>query len=207
VFTGIVERVARITRLEHAAGRVELEIDAGADLVREVKLGDSIALSGACLTVVATRGEKLAFQVVPESLRMTSLGTRKPGGGLNLERAMRADARLDGHIVQGHVDGVGTVREVRADGDDQIVRIDCAPDLAVQLVPKGSIAVEGVSLTAVEPDERGFSVALIPHTRAVTTLGSLERGQVVNLELDVLGKYVFRYLARTRANVDPPKPG
>ncbi len=198
MFTGIVERVARITRLETAAGRVELEIEVGGEIAREVKLGDSIALSGTCLTVVAVRGERLAFQVVPESLRVTSLGGRKAGGALNLERAMRADARLDGHIVQGHVDGVGSVREVRADGDDQLVRIDCAPELAVQLVPKGSIAVEGVSLTAVDPDESGFSVALIPHTRAVTTLGSLERGQAVNLELDVLGKYVFRYLARTR---------
>jgi riboflavin synthase alpha subunit len=198
VFTGIVERVARITRLESVAGRVELEIDAGADVAREVKLGDSIALSGACLTLVAVRGDRLAFQVVPESLRMTSLGARKAGGLLNLERAMRADARLDGHIVQGHVDGVGQVRELRADGDDLLVHIECAPELAVQLVPKGSIAVEGVSLTAVDPDARGFWVALIPHTRAVTTLGSLESGQSVNLELDVLGKYVFRYLARMR---------
>ena len=198
MFTGIVERVARITRLENVAGRVELEVEAGADVAREVKLGDSISLSGACLTVVAVRGERLAFQVVPESLRMTSLGARKPGEALNLERAMRADARLDGHIVQGHVDGVGTVREIRADGDDRLIRIDCARELAEQVVPKGSVAVEGVSLTAVEPDDRGFWVALIPHTRAVTTLGSVGPGQAVNLELDVLGKYVFRYLARLR---------
>ncbi|HTO55686.1 MAG TPA: riboflavin synthase [Myxococcota bacterium] len=198
MFTGIVERIARITRLEHVAGRVELEIEAGADIAKDVRLGDSIALSGTCLTVVAVRGERLAFQVVPESLRMTSLGARKSGEGLNLERAMRVDARLDGHIVQGHVDGVGTVREVRADGEDRLIRIDCAPELAEQIVPKGSIAVEGVSLTAVDPDERGFGVALIPHTRAVTTLGALTPGQAVNLELDVLGKYVFRYLARMR---------
>jgi len=196
VFTGIVERKGRITQLEPSAGRVELEVELGADLAAEVRIGDSISLSGACLTVVAMRGGSARFQVVPESLRMTSLGARKPGGELNVERAMRADARLDGHIVQGHVDGVGTVREVRADGDDRMVRIDCARELAVQLVPKGSIAVEGVSLTAVAPDELGFWVALIPHTRAVTTLGALEPGQPVNLELDVLGKYVFRYLAQ-----------
>lgn len=196
MFTGIVERKGRITRLEPSAGRVELEVELGADLAAEVRIGDSISLSGACLTVVAMRGGSARFQVVPESLRMTSLGARKPGGELNVERAMRADARLDGHIVQGHVDGVGTVREVRADGDDRMVRIDCARELAVQLVPKGSIAVEGVSLTAVAPDELGFWVALIPHTRAVTTLGALEPGQPVNLELDVLGKYVFRYLAQ-----------
>ena len=196
MFTGIVERKGRITRLEPSAGRVELEVELGADLAAEVRIGDSISLSGACLTVVAMRGGSARFQVVPESLRMTSLGARKPGGELNVERAMRADARLDGHIVQGHVDGVGTVREVRADGDYRMVRIDCARELAVQLVPKGSIAVEGVSLTAVAPDELGFWVALIPHTRAVTTLGALEPGQPVNLELDVLGKYVFRYLAQ-----------
>jgi riboflavin synthase alpha subunit len=197
VFTGIVERVARISRLENVAGRVELEIEAGADLASEVRIGDSIALNGACLTVVAIRGPRLAFQAVPETLRLTSLGLCKPGGALNLERAMRADARLDGHIVQGHVDGTGTVRELRADGDDLLMRIDCAPELAQQLVAKGSIAVEGVSLTAVKPDATGFWVALIPHTRAVTTLGSLAPGATVNLELDVLGKYVFRYLERT----------
>jgi len=196
MFTGIVERRGRITRLERAGGRVELEVELGSDIAAEVRIGDSIALSGTCLTVVSVHGGRARFQVVPESLRMTSLGAGKVGGELNVERAMRADARLDGHIVQGHVDGVGTVREVRADGEDRMVRIDCARELAVQLVPKGSIAVEGVSLTAVAPDENGFWVALIPHTRAVTTLGTLEPGQAVNLELDVLGKYVFRYLAQ-----------
>jgi riboflavin synthase len=202
MFTGIVERTARITRLEPRAGRIELEVDLGAELASEVSIGDSVALSGACLTVVSVRGGNVAFQVVPESLRMTSLGARQVGSELNVERAMRADARLDGHIVQGHVDGVGTVRELRADGDDRMVRIDCARDLAVQLVPKGSIAVDGVSLTAVSPDATGFWVALIPHTRAVTTLGALAPGQTVNLELDVLGKYVFRYLAQRNSNVD-----
>jgi len=196
VFTGIVERVARITRLESVAGRVELEIDAGADLAAEVRLGDSIAIAGCCLTVVAVRGPTLAFQAVAETLRRTSLGSRKAGDAVNLERAMRADARLDGHIVQGHVDGTGTVRSIQPDGEDRLVRIDSPAELARQIVPKGSVAVEGVSLTVVEPDERGFAVALIPHTLAVTTLAGLSPGDPVNLELDVLGKYVFRYLER-----------
>jgi riboflavin synthase alpha subunit len=201
VFTGIVERVARIARLESTGERLELEVEAGAEIAREVRIGDSVALDGCCLTVVAVRGERLAFQAVPETLRRTSLGARKAGDALNLERAMRADSRLDGHIVQGHVDGTGTVRELRAEGADQLVRIDAPRELAVQLVPKGSVAVEGVSLTVVEPDERGFWVALIPHTRAVTTLGALAPGQAVNLELDVLGKYVWKYLERIgRAN-------
>ena len=196
MFTGIVERVARIARLEAAGERLELEVEAGAEIAREVRIGDSVALNGCCLTVVAVRGEKLAFQAVPETLRRTSLGARKAGDALNLERAMRADSRLDGHIVQGHVDGTGAVRELRAEGADQLVRIDAPRELALQLVPKGSVAVEGVSLTVVEPDERGFWVALIPHTRAVTTLGALAPGQAVNLELDVLGKYVWKYLER-----------
>jgi riboflavin synthase alpha subunit len=197
VFTGIVERVARITAIAPVAGRLELEIETGRELAAEVRIGDSIALSGCCLTVVAIRGDRLAFQAVPETLRLTSLGARKVGDPINLERSMRADSRLDGHIVQGHVDGVGTVRALHPDGDDWLLRIDCPPELAAQLVPKGSVAVEGTSLTVVEPDGRGFSVALIPHTRAVTTLGKLEPGSVVNLELDVLGKYVFQYLQRT----------
>ena len=194
MFTGIVERVARITRLETVAGRVELEIEAGAELSSEVRLGDSISISGCCLTVVAVRGAALAFQAVPETLRRTSLGSRKPGDAVNLERAMRADARLDGHIVQGHVDGIGTIRSIRSDPEDCLVRIDCPAELARQIVQKGSVSVEGVSLTVVDPDERGFSVALIPHTLAITTLGGLSSGVPVNLELDVLGKYVFRYL-------------
>ena len=196
MFTGIVERVGRLARLDAAGERLELEVEAGADIARDVRIGDSVALAGCCLTVVAVRGERLAFQAVPETLRRTSLGARRPGDPLNVERAMRADARLDGHIVQGHVDGTGTVRELRPEGDDILVRIDAPRELAVQLVPKGSVAVEGVSLTVVEPDERGFWVALIPHTRAVTTLGALAPGEAVNLELDVLGKYVWKYLER-----------
>lgn len=196
MFTGIVERVGRLALLSPAGERLELEVEAGAEIAREVRVGDSVALAGCCLTVVAVRGERLAFQAVPETLRRTSLGARRAGDALNVERAMRADARLDGHIVQGHVDGTGAVRELRAEGDDLLVRIDAPRELAVQLVPKGSVAVEGVSLTVVDPDERGFWVALIPHTRAVTTLGALVPGQTVNLELDVLGKYVWKYLER-----------
>src|SRR5512139_1871224 len=149
MFTGIVERVGRITRLEAGPGTVDLEVEVGADVVREVKLGDSIALAGCCLTVVGLRGDRLAFEAVPETLRCTSLGARRAGDPINVERAMRMDARLDGHIVQGHVDGTGTVRSVRAEGGDVLVRIECTPELARQLVPKGSITVDGVSLTVV----------------------------------------------------------
>ena len=136
------------------------------------------------------------FQAVPETLRLTSLGARAPGDRVNLERAMRADARFDGHIVQGHVDGTGRIRSLRRAGSDVLLRTECGSELAHQLVPRGSITLNGVSRTVIAPDASGFTVALIPHTLAVTTLGERQEGDSVNLELDVLGKYVLRYLER-----------
>jgi riboflavin synthase len=129
---------------------------------------------------------------------LTSLGDRAVGDRVNVERSMRADARFGGHIVQGHVDGTGRVAEIREEGDEVQIRVDCAEDLARLLVQKGSVAIDGVSLTVVDPDAHGFSVALIPHTLAETTLGTAKRGDRVNLEVDVLGKYVFSYLDRIR---------
>src|SRR5690606_2908944 len=155
-----------------------------------------IAVNGACLTVTAVEDGCLAFDAVPETLARTSLGALAPGARVNLERAMRADGRFDGHIVQGHVDGTGRVRALERDGDDVRLRVACAPELARLLVPKGSVAVDGVSLTVAEVDDDGFAVALIPHTLAETNLGERRPGDLVNLEADVLGKYVLRYLER-----------
>jgi riboflavin synthase alpha subunit len=202
MFTGIVEAVGAIARIEPRGSRVELEIDAGA-LAEGVAIGSSIAVSGCCLTVTQARGRALVFEAVPETLRRTALGERRAGDRVNLERALRADARLDGHIVQGHVDGTGRVRALAREGDDVRMTIACEPALAALLVPKGSVTVDGVSLTVVDPNEREFSVALIPHTLAVTTLGERRSGDRVNLEADVLGKYVRHYvesLARARAS-------
>ncbi len=195
MFTGIVEGTARLARLEPRGAAVELELEAGA-LAAGVAVGDSVALDGCCLTVTRVEGERLWFQAVPETLRLTSLGARRAGDRMNVERALRADARLGGHIVQGHVDGTGTVRSVERAGEDVRVRIECASGIARLLVPKGSVAVDGVSLTVVAPDVSGFSVALIPHTLAATTLGGRRAGDRVNLETDVLGKYVVSYLER-----------
>jgi riboflavin synthase len=165
------------------------------------KLGDSISVNGSCLTVVSVQGDRLAFDAIRETLERTALGGLKTGSRVNLERAMRADARLDGHIVQGHVDEAGRVRELRQNGQDVQLFVDCSRGFAELLVPKGSIAIEGVSLTVVGVEGEGFDVALIPHTLASTTLGELRGGERVNLEADVLGKYVKRYLER----VLPPK--
>lgn len=196
MFTGIVEAQGRIARIEPCGGRVDLEIEAPDELARGVAVGDSISVDGCCLTVAARAGARLAFQAVPETLRRTALGERAPGDAVNLERALRADARLDGHIVQGHVDGVGRVEALRNESEDVRMRIACPPELARLLVQKGSVAVDGVSLTVVDPDAGGFSVALIPHTMQLTTLGRLVPGARVNLEADVLGKYVLQYLER-----------
>ncbi len=195
MFTGIVEAIGTVVQIDVEEDRVDLVVRVTPEF-SGVKVGDSVAISGCCLTVTAVDGARLSFQVVPETLRLTSLGARAPGDRVNLERAMRADARFDGHIVQGHVDGTGRIRSIRRAGSDVLLRTECGSELARQLVPRGSITLDGVSLTVIDPDASGFTVALIPHTLAVTTLGERQEGDGVNLELDVLGKYVLRYLER-----------
>jgi riboflavin synthase len=195
VFTGIVETVGAVRAIAPRGAVSELAIEAAA-VVPGTKVGDSIAVSGTCLTVTAIEGAVLRFDAIAETLERTSLGGLRVGSRVNLERAMRADGRLDGHIVQGHVDGTGRVRELRREGDDVRLFVDCPDDFAELLVEKGSVAIDGVSLTVVGVARAGFDVALIPHTLAVTTLGALAPGAAVNLEADVLGKYVKRYLDR-----------
>lgn len=195
MFTGIVEAIAQVTRLELRGDLAELAVQAPA-LAGEVALGDSVAVNGACLTISEVHPTELRFQAVRETLSKTSLGDLAVGSPVNLERAMRADARLDGHIVQGHVDGTGLVRSVERDGDDVRFAVDTDAGFADLLVEKGSVAIEGVSLTVCDVGENGFDVALIPHTLEVTTLGGLAPGRRVNLEADVLGKYVKKYLGK-----------
>ena len=195
MFTGIVETVGRVVSLEPAGDKTRLRIEAPR-VADGTSIGASIAVNGACLTVVEATAREVVFEAVRETLERTALGELRPDARVNLERALRADARLDGHIVQGHVDGTGRVRALERQGEDVRLVVDCAPELARQLVPKGSIAVDGVSLTLVGVSDAGFDVALIPHTLAETTLGERRPGDRVNLEADVLGKYVLRYLER-----------
>jgi len=200
VFTGIVEAVGTIAALEPRGSQVGVVVEARA-VVEGVRIGDSIAVNGACLTVtkIDAAAGRLEFDAVRETLERTSLGDQRVGARVNLERAMRADGRLDGHIVQGHVDGTGRVADLARDGDDVRVAVECGPEIARYLVPKGSVAIDGVSLTVVGVSDAGFDVALIPHTLAATNLGDRRLGDRVNLEADVLGKYVVRYLERTRS--------
>ena len=195
MFTGIVEVVGTVAEIEAAGQLTRLVVEAPA-ISDGVRVGDSVAVNGGCLTVTRVEAGRLAFEVVKETLECTSLGELAVGASVNLERALRADARLDGHIVQGHVDATGRVRELRREGDDVRLAIECAPEVAAELVAKGSVAIDGVSLTVVGVDEGGFDVALIPHTLEATTLGRRRVGDRVNLETDVLGKYVKRHLDR-----------
>ena len=195
MFTGIVETVGGVVEVRVRGETLTLSIEAPA-VAAGVRVGDSVSVNGGCLTVVAARDELLTFEAVRETLERTSLGSLRAGSRVNLERALRADARLDGHIVQGHVDEAGRVRELRRRGEDVQLFVACSSGFADWLVPKGSVAIEGVSLTVVEVGDDGFEVVLIPHTLAMTTLGALRVGERVNLEADVLGKYVKRYLER-----------
>ena len=190
MFTGIVRELGTVDAFDGSRLVV-----AAPETAASAAVGDSVAVAGVCLTVVANEDGRLAFDAVPETLSRTALGTLERGDGVNVEPSLRVGDPLGGHVVQGHVDAVGRVRSVTSEGDGRRVWVD-APEAVVRYcIEKGSIAVDGVSLTVAAFDDEGFEVALIPHTLAVTTLGRLEPGHEVNLEADVLGKVVERLLA------------
>jgi riboflavin synthase len=195
MFTGLVRELGTVTAIDGGYDGVRLRVNAP-ETACDAKLGDSIALAGVCLTVVEANEGTLAFDAVPETLARTSLGGLSAGSRINVEPSLRAGEPLGGHIVQGHVDGVGSVRSVEPEGDGRRIWIDAPPELLRYAVAKGSIAVEGVSLTVAALDDGAFAVALIPHTLAVTTLGALQVKDAVNLEVDVLAKYVEKLLPR-----------
>ncbi len=194
MFTGIVEAVGDVVSL--AARGETTRIAVRSALAREVKLGESVAVNGCCLTIVEPHAEELRFEAIRETLEKTALGDLTAGARVNLERAMMASARFDGHIVQGHVDEAGRVREWRRRGEDVQLFVETSREFADACIAKGSVTVQGVSLTIVGVAHDGFDVALIPHTLQVTTLGALTVGVRVNLEADVLGRYVQKYVAR-----------
>ena len=183
MFTGIVRERGRVAAFDGSRLVVEASVDA--------ELGDSVALDGVCLTVVERGDGRLAFDVVPE----TQARAKRFGAEVNVEPALRAGDPLGGHYVQGHVDGVGTVRSLEPEGEGRRMWIEAPPDILRYCVEKGSVAVDGVSLTVAELAADAFAVALVPHTLEVTTLGRVETGTQVNLEADVLAKYVERLLA------------
>ena len=193
MFTGIVRERGRVGAVEGGEAGVRLRVEAPAT-AGGAAVGDSVSIGGVCLTVVETRDGVLAFDAVPETLRRTALGTLAAGDAVNVEPALRAGEPLGGHVVQGHVDGVGHVRSVEPEGDGARVWFDAPSEVLRYCVEKGSVAVDGASLTVAALDDTGFAVALVPHTLAATTLGAVAPGDAVNLEADVLAKYVERLL-------------
>ncbi len=211
MFTGIVTQRARVADVVPApsgeAGALRLVLDLERPLPG-TGLGDSVALDGCCLTVVALDGVRVAFDAIPETLRKTTLGRRRVGDRLHVEAALRLGDALGGHLVQGHVDGVGTVTAVERRADDVALRIEVPPALAGANLVKGSVTVDGVSLTVGTCGETWFTVYLIPHTLAVTGLGEKRPGDPVNLEADVIGRYVEHHVRRylSGATRPPPEP-
>ena len=194
MFTGLIEAVGEVAGV-HPTASGGLRIGVRTRLAAHLQVGDSLAVNGVCLTAVSTAGGEVTADIGPETTRVTTLGSLTAGTLVNLERSMAADGRFGGHFVQGHVDGVATVRDIVEDGFARIVTFSAPAELLRYIVEKGSIAVDGVSLTVSAVDDVSFAVSLIPGTLERTTLGTAEPGRPVNLEVDVLAKYVEK-LAR-----------
>jgi riboflavin synthase len=194
IFTGLVQDLGTITAVDADADGVTLGVHTR--LAAEIAEGDSVAVNGVCLTATAIADGQFSAEVMHETLRRSSLAAAAPGSGVNLELPLRASDRLGGHIVQGHVDGVGTVRDVRDDGFARVVTVGAPAELLRYVVEKGSVAVDGVSLTVAGVGEDWFSVSLIPETLERTTLGTAAPGSAVNLEVDLIAKYVEKLASR-----------
>ena len=194
MFTGIIEEIGTVRRIEHGAKGARLTIQANT-VLEDTRIGDSIATNGVCLTVVSMTGDSFSADVMAESLRRSSLGTLQGGSPVNLERAMAANGRFGGHIVSGHIDGTGTIASQKREDNAVWVKIKTPAPLLRYIVEKGSIAIDGVSLTVAAMTDTDFSVSIIPHTGAQTILLGKKPGDPVNLECDVIGKYVEKLTA------------
>lgn len=192
MFTGIIQAVGRIAAIEPRGGDVRLRVDAGALPLDDVAEGDSIAVGGVCLTALEVGSGHFAADVSVETLAVTTLGGLQPGDSVNLEKALRLSDRLGGHLVSGHVDGIGRVVEVADEARSQRWTFEAPPALARYIAAKGSICIDGVSLTVNAVEDSRFGVNLIPHTQAVTTFGARRAGDPVNLEVDLLARYIER---------------
>lgn len=193
MFTGIVEELGAIISIEKSLAGTRMTILAST-VMGDLKIGDSVSVNGTCLTVVSKSEHNFSVEVSPETLSVTTLGLLMAGSLLNLERAMKLNERLGGHLVSGHVDGVGTVRVRQQEANAILLTIEASPEVLHHCIVKGSVTVDGISLTINQVTDRGFSVAIIPHTAKATSLGLKQVGDQVNLESDLIGKYVERLL-------------
>lgn len=193
MFTGIIEEIGEMVRMEAAStsGKIELKAD---KVLKDTKIGDSIAVNGVCLTVIRLKGDGFVADVMPETLKRSNLGQLSPGSRVNLERAMAMNGRFGGHIVSGHIDGTGTIEKVWREQNAVWYTVRTPGELMRYIVEKGSIAIDGTSLTVARVTKESFSVSIIPHTLGETILGQKKAGDVVNLENDIIGKYVERFM-------------
>jgi riboflavin synthase len=194
MFTGIIEEMGAVRALRQEGGAARLTVSAST-VLQGTALGDSISVNGVCLTVVDKKADEFSADVAVETLKVTNLGELKIGARVNLERALQLSARIGGHLVSGHVDAVGRIRSKRQEANGWRIVIDAPEQVLRTVIKKGSIAVDGISLTVADLDRTGFSVAMIPHTAKLTTLGFKSSGDTVNLENDIIGKYVERLLS------------
>lgn len=197
MFTGIIEGLGRISQAMRSNQGMRLTVDADFDLV-ETKIGDSVAVNGACLTVVKLSGRRFQVDVSPETLEKTTFKSARVGERVNLERALKLSDRIDGHLVSGHIDGIGTIKGKENLGNAVIVTVETPPVLSYYMIQKGSVAVDGISLTINNCDDGGFDVSIIPHTAMITTIGFKDTGDKVNIETDLIGKYVERFVSKKK---------
>lgn len=201
VFTGLIEEKGKVMRVATGPGGLKLTIEAPI-ISTDTTLGDSVAVNGVCLTAVEIAPPALTFDVVSETVSRSTLGQLRVGDAVNLERPLRVGDRLGGHMVLGHVDGIGTVTEIRKAGGETVFRFEAPREVMQYIVEKGSIAVDGISLTVADVGPSWFTVAVIPHTLSNTTLGEASLRSRVNLETDIIGKYVFKYVGKTTDSAD-----
>lgn len=206
MFTGIIEEIGRVKKIQRGTDSVRLTLE-GETVLKDVKLGDSIAVNGICLTVVSFNERFFAVDVMAETLRKTNLEELKPGDRVNLERALQVGDRLGGHIVSGHIDGVGVITRRQREDIAIITEVKAPAEVMRYVVKKGSIAVDGISLTVVDCAEDSFQVSLIPHTAGLTTLGYKKHGERVNLEADIIGKYIDRLMGFREPGPEGSSPG
>ncbi len=204
MFTGIIEGLGTIAEIRTTGEGKQMTVEAGFDL-SGTRIGDSIAVNGACLTAIRIEGRRFSVDVSPETLGVSTLGDARAGDRVNLERALKLSDRLDGHLVSGHIDGKGQIRQIRDLGRVRIIEVAVAESISRYTIKKGSVAIDGVSLTINDCDKSGFSVSIIPHTAAITTIGEKKAGDRVNIETDLVGKYIERFLQKKPA--DPEKSG
>ena len=195
MFTGLIETCRPVQAVSQRGGLKEIELDLG-ELAEDVAVGDSVALNGVCLTAVAISGSSARFEAVQETQERSTLGRLRPGDTVNVERALRVGDRLGGHFVQGHVDGLGSIADKSEHDGQCLLRVRVPPELTAKMIEKGSVAVDGVSLTIIDVAADSFSVAVIPHTLEMTTLGRKRPGDEVNIEVDMIGKWVAKLLGK-----------